>query len=145
MWASHHRLFQYIQRTNQISLILNGLLLMMITIVPFPTSVLAAHIQDKDNGSNLATALYAGIYGLIGLFFNLIWWYAARHRRLIDPNLSEAFVKGIYRRFSYIPFIYFAAMGLAFINIIITLVIFALLIIFFAVSALFENPITAAE
>src|SRR5262245_58066326 len=39
MWVNHHRLFQHIKRTDNPFLMLNGLLLMGVTIVPFPTGL----------------------------------------------------------------------------------------------------------
>src|SRR5438477_460993 len=52
MWANHHRLMRYIKRSDNNFLLINGLLLMGVTVVPFPTSLLAEYLisdqlQDK--------------------------------------------------------------------------------------------------
>src|SRR5215470_20063356 len=40
MWMNHHRMFTHIRRSNYTLLVLNLLLLLGITAVPFPTAVL---------------------------------------------------------------------------------------------------------
>src|SRR5258707_7291898 len=44
MWLNHHRLFTLIHRVDHALLVLNGLLLLTVTVVPFPTSLLAAYL-----------------------------------------------------------------------------------------------------
>src|SRR5450631_832802 len=46
MWISHHRLFTHIRRVDHGLLVLNTLLLLGVTVVPFPTALLAAHRED---------------------------------------------------------------------------------------------------
>ena len=43
MWINHHRLFELIRKTDSIFMMLNGFLLMLVTVVPFPTAVLAEY------------------------------------------------------------------------------------------------------
>jgi uncharacterized membrane protein len=52
MRINHHRLFRHIHRTDD-TFLLNGLLLMTITIVPFPTAVVAAWIRLDGAGRRL--------------------------------------------------------------------------------------------
>src|SRR5215831_1579384 len=69
MWINHHRLFQNIKRTDQIFLMLNGLLLMGVTIVPFPTGLVAEYIRHREAGT--AAAVYSGCFVVIAIFFNV--------------------------------------------------------------------------
>ncbi len=48
MWMNHHRMFTHIRRSNDTLLVLNLLLLLGVTAVPFPTAVLAAHLGTAD-------------------------------------------------------------------------------------------------
>ena len=59
MWINHHRLFTHIKRCNNTLMILNLLLLLGVTIVPFPTAVLATHIGFADQRT--AALLYNGV------------------------------------------------------------------------------------
>ena len=36
MWINHHRMFEFVRRIDQTLLLLNGLLLLAITFIPFP-------------------------------------------------------------------------------------------------------------
>src|ERR1700730_8891216 len=44
MWVSHHGLLRMAQSVNYPILFANGVLLLTVTFVPFPTAVLAAHL-----------------------------------------------------------------------------------------------------
>jgi uncharacterized membrane protein len=48
MWINRHRLFTNIKRSNNALLFLNLLLLLGVTMVPFPTAVLAQHLGQSD-------------------------------------------------------------------------------------------------
>src|ERR1041385_9184169 len=48
MWVNHHRLFNHIRRCDNRLLFLNLLLLLGVTVVPFPTALLAAHLKGGD-------------------------------------------------------------------------------------------------
>jgi len=41
MWVNHHKMFNHIRRTDDRFLFLNGLLLLFVTFVPFPTALVA--------------------------------------------------------------------------------------------------------
>src|SRR5579872_5987966 len=42
MWANHHGIFNLLVATDRVLVILNGVLLMLITFVNYPTAVIAA-------------------------------------------------------------------------------------------------------
>ena len=56
MWINHHRLFTYIRKVNDMLLVLNLFLLLGVTVVPFPTAVLAEHLHGPDHQT--AAVLY---------------------------------------------------------------------------------------
>jgi len=60
MWVNHHRLFNHIQRSDNRLLFLNLLLLLGVTVVPFPTALRAAHFYSP--GRTVATAVFNGTY-----------------------------------------------------------------------------------
>lgn len=60
MWINHHRLFTLIHRADQLLLVLNGLLLLGITFVPFPTALLAKYIERP--GQRIAALVYSGTF-----------------------------------------------------------------------------------
>src|SRR4030095_6496903 len=44
MWVNHHRLFMHIGRSDDRLLFFNGLLLLGIVVVPFPTALVAEYL-----------------------------------------------------------------------------------------------------
>src|ERR1051326_736964 len=85
MWVNHHRIFTVVRRTDQPFLFWNGLLLMFVTFVPFPTALLAEYMAPGSTFDQfrIATVVYAGHGFLIALAFNGLWRYAIRRGRLL--------------------------------------------------------------
>src|SRR5262245_670253 len=65
MWMNHHRMFTHIRRSNDTLLILNLLLLLGITAVPFPTAVLAANLGTPDQRT--AAVFYNAVFIFIAV------------------------------------------------------------------------------
>ncbi len=82
-WMGHHRKFRYIIRYGSTLLFLNLLMLMGIAFLPFPSSVISEYPYRT------VTIFYAFILMLTSLFSVVIWWYASRNNRLIDPDLDQ--------------------------------------------------------
>jgi uncharacterized membrane protein len=114
MWANHHRLFGVIRRTNHTFLLINGVLLMFITLVPFPTAVLAEHIAGA--GAPTAAALFSGTFVMIAVMFNVLWRYAAHRGRLLAGG-HEREVASITSQYRFGPLLYLASFLLAFVNV----------------------------
>lgn len=114
MWVNHHQMFRHIGRVDHGLLICNGLLLMAVTVAPFSTSVLSAHITHRDDRT--AAALYSGTFLVIAILWNVVWRYAATGRRLIRSDVDDATVARLGRRNLVGPPTYLAALLLAFVS-----------------------------
>lgn len=136
MWINHHRLFTHIKRTDNGLLILNLLLLLGICAVPFPTAVLAIHLQST--GAHTAAVLYNGSYLVIALFFNLLWRYAVS-RNLLDRT-TQASADAISKQYVVGPLLYLVCFGLVWISIGLSLALNAALAIFFAIPPRPREP-----
>jgi uncharacterized membrane protein len=112
MWVNHHNLFRIIKRTDHIFLLLNGLLLMVITAIPFATNLLAEYIQKPD--WNTAQVVYSGLSLVMALAFFVMWHYAAWDLRLLDKRMSRHMVDTISKQFAFGPPSYIIAFVLAF-------------------------------
>jgi uncharacterized membrane protein len=86
-WMGHHQMFSYIRRIDGTLLWLNILFLLCISFIPFPTSVLGEYGDRRP-----AVILYFGTLCATGLSGTLLWWYATRDRRLVDPDLDPQLV-----------------------------------------------------
>jgi uncharacterized membrane protein len=114
MWVNHHWMFQHIVRVDTTFMLLNGLLLLGITVVPFPTSLLSQYVLTDDQ--KVAAAVYSGWFFLIAIFFNLMWRYAAHNGRLLSQHDHDAgLAEVITRRYRWGPLTYFLAFALAFV------------------------------
>jgi uncharacterized membrane protein len=130
MWINHHRLFTLIRRSDHMLLLLNSLLLFGVTVVPFPTSLLAAYIGRRDQ--RVAAMVYNGTYVVTALFFNLLWRYASYENRLLDRNADPKAVSATHQAYAYGPLLYLIAFGLATISVPASLGMNVALAIFFA-------------
>lgn len=97
MWVNHHGIFKLIRKVNAPLLFANGLLLMLVTTVPFSTALLAEYFERP--GGTLACAVYAGDYVLLSVAFNLTWLSASRGRALLRSDAPEQMVRRITRSY----------------------------------------------
>jgi uncharacterized membrane protein len=134
MWANHHQVFRHFARVDRTLLLLNILLLMCISFTPFPTRVVAEHAKNADD--RLAAAvLYGSTMTLTAICFFAVWIYGSR--RLLRPDTDLKEVSGITR--SYLPGapMYATATLIAFVSPVASLIIFAALALFYAISSSF--------
>lgn len=131
MWVNHHTIFRLISRIDRRFLILNGVLLMLITFLNYPTAVLADYLTSSHAGT--ALVLYNGTFVVVALTFATLWFYAARDGRLLAPGIDPERITMINRAYRRGPFIYFAAFLMAFVSVPLSLAIDIGLAIYFTV------------
>jgi uncharacterized membrane protein len=134
MWVNHHQIFRHFRMVDRPLLLLNILLLMCISFTPFPTRVVAEHAHDAGD-RQAAAVLYGITMTCTAICFFAVWYYGSR--RLLRPDADMREVDGITR--SYLPGapIYALATLVAFVNPIVSLIIFGSLAIFYAISSSF--------
>lgn len=82
-WILHHNLVDRLARADEKVLVLNLVYLACVVFLPFPTSVLGEH------GAETASVLLYGVNLIaISLSSLALWWYAARHRSLLQPSVT---------------------------------------------------------
>jgi uncharacterized membrane protein len=94
MWLNHHTMLSAVSRVDRVLLVLNLLLLMGVVAIPFPTALIAAHLNNGPAGK-VATVTYGLVMIAIGLGYGSMWIYLAAHqkelgarRRVRTPRLS---------------------------------------------------------
>jgi uncharacterized membrane protein len=113
-WVNHHNIFKCIRHVDRLFLLLNGLLLMTITIIPFSTDVIAQYIRGSEQ--RVAEVLYSGTFLVAAVIFNRLWAYAAREGRLLGTDVDQGLVKSISAQYRFGPLLYLATFILAFVN-----------------------------
>lgn len=110
-------MFRLIRRSDHMLLLLNGLLLLLIALVPFATALLADYLARPDLvRQQVAAVVFNGLYFAIALAFNGLWRYAAHGLRLLAPDAHPAQVNAITRSYVWGPVLYGLALTLAFIS-----------------------------
>jgi uncharacterized membrane protein len=94
LWANHHQMFTQIKRSNHMFLLINIVFLMWVAALPFPTALLAEGLSHYDAvGRQAVVAIYTGMFLVGALLFNLEWWYAIYHGRLLGEGADPEAVK----------------------------------------------------
>jgi TMEM175 potassium channel family protein len=113
MWINHHRIFSMLRTTDHRFLFWNGLLLMCVSIVPFPTSLVAEYFDTP--AARMAAAVYSGHGLLIALAFQGVWQYARRNPQLFVRGVQRD-VERLNARYRFGPVMYLVAFLLAFVS-----------------------------
>lgn len=113
-WVNHHNVFKCIKHVDRTFLLLNGLLLLAITTIPFGTALLAAYIERSDQ--KIAELVYTGILLVTAVIFNRAWAYATHDMHLVGKEVDARFVQAITRQFSFGPPLYLIAFLVAFVS-----------------------------
>ena len=114
MWVNHHGLFRNLRHVDAHILFTNGLLLLLITFVPFPTAVLGDNLlSTADHDAKVAAAFYAGTYVAINAAWALMWHSIAHQRRHVAPGMGDADARRLSRSLGIGFVSYLAAVALA--------------------------------
>jgi uncharacterized membrane protein len=128
IWINHHAVFGYVKRTDRGLLFLNLLLLLWVTLIPWPTNLLAEYMRAGGGDERAAALVYALTMTLMGVSFGSLWLYVASRAEIGD-------VRSRTRRFVIGSPIYALSIGLALVSAPACLVVNALLAIFYAAPA----------
>ena len=112
MWINHHGFFKYLKTINSKFLYANGFLLLMVTFIPFPTAVLAEHINSP--ACNVSSAFYCGAMVLVSVAFNVLWFTTAYKRALVKDEISDALIIKIRNAYWFGFFVYLASFIVSF-------------------------------
>jgi len=146
VWVNHHNVFKAIGRTDQVFLLLNGLLLMSVTVIPFATNLLAEYIEHPQQRT--AAVVYIGSLLLMAVTFNVVWKRAMVHNRLLHSGADAGGVWLTTRSFNFGLTVYIIVFVVAFIVPVVSLVCAFLLSVFFALpvsASLIGGQSRAAE
>ena len=132
IWIEHHGMMSAVRRIDRRFLEITLAFLLVVSVVPWPTS-LAAEYARQGGQARPAAVLYAATMCCMGLTFALSWRYLERHPSLIDPTAAPAFPAGV-RRALIGALVYLVAIGVAFVSPLASFAIDAGVAIYFALS-----------
>ena len=126
-WINHHVAYEYIRKVDIRLMWINGFLLFVVTLTPFPTAIFAEYLENEGG---TAVAFFGFNYILISIAAYSICQYAYRHH-LIDEECREFY--GAYKN-TYLYAIGYTviAFALCYVSIIIPIIMYAIMFAFFA-------------
>jgi uncharacterized membrane protein len=134
LWVNHHRLFTHIRKVDHSLLLLNGVVLMTVTAVPFATTLVADYVGHP--GGRTATVLYSAAFIAVSASFNMLWRYSAGRHRLLDRSVDSRTIRRINRQYGFGPVLYLVSMALALASVWASLAANVVFAVFFALPAL---------
>ncbi len=115
MWLNHHRMFRMVRYATHSILLLNGLLLLMVTVIPFPTALVAEYVGGRSG--HVAAAVYTGWFVATSLVWNALWRFAAspaRRPAVLALPPGDPAVQRMSRAFLMGPVVYLLAFAASF-------------------------------
>jgi uncharacterized membrane protein len=101
IWLNHHAVIGLLRRTDHTLQVLNLLLLLPISVLPWPTAVLAEYVREgTDSDQRIAVLLYGVTSSVMAVAFNLLWRYLLRHDELRRPEVTREALAVRNRRFN---------------------------------------------
>src|SRR4051812_43004781 len=132
MWMNHHAIFRHVHKTTNAIMFANGFMLLLVVAVPYPTSLIAEYFNSP--AANTAVAVYSGLFILINISYNLLWYAASKNAQSLKPGVSNTVIKS-FRNIYLIGFpVYVVAFAVAFFSATLSLIICMLLWIYWAIA-----------
>ncbi len=101
IWLNHHAMFNLLTRTDHRLQVLNLLLLLPVSVLPWPTAVLAEYAREGTTGDQrLAVLLYGVTSTAMAVTFNILWRYLVRHAHLHKAAVSRDLLAVRNRRYN---------------------------------------------
>ncbi|MGV0722033.1 TMEM175 family protein [Mycolicibacterium elephantis] len=97
IWIKHTVITEYLDSATAVLIRLNLLLLMVVSFLPFPTGLVAEHIDVQD-AERVATTVYGMNLLLASFLLGALWRYAVRER-LIRADTSDAELTTLSKQF----------------------------------------------
>ncbi len=114
MWMNHHELLRLVRGVDNPLMLCNGLVLLMVTFVPFPTAVLAQYLGTP--ATDTAAAFYCGTFVVIALTYNALLASVAHNHRLLHGHLESTAILKIRRTYHFGLAVYATSTVLCFWN-----------------------------
>jgi uncharacterized membrane protein len=139
-WLNHHSIFRQVEYVDRTMTMINLLLLLVISFLPFPTEVLAKYISTGGSNAHAAAFFYSLVMAVMSVLWAALWWHCTRDggARLTHPMTAEQVRKSRWN-FSSSLLIYVPLLGVAFISAPLTLLLQAVLVAYYALDPLRQS------
>jgi uncharacterized membrane protein len=114
MWVNHHAVFRLLRRTDRWFQMANGVLLMVVTFLNYPTALVASTLGTANQ--RFAALLYNGTCCVVAAVSFWMWRYAVHERRLLDENVEPRVVAMINNQYRLGPLFFLLVFALTYWN-----------------------------
>jgi uncharacterized membrane protein len=140
IWVNHHAVFQRVRRVDRTLLFANLALLLFVSVIPFPTRLLAEYLT-AGRDSHVAAAVYSAAMLAVGLSFAGVWLSVTRDAGLLREPFEVSRSRAAILRFGIGNVFYLIAIGLSFVNAVATLTLHALIAVYYCFDQLSPRAI----
>jgi uncharacterized membrane protein len=145
IWLNHHRLFDQVRIVDGKLLLLNLNLLMWITLIPFPTALVAEHLRDGGEATRTAVAVFSAALFVTSIGFMALYAWITHDDRLVHSLPPRRVVVAARIRFGVGLAAYGLAVGLSFVVPYAALAIHALSAAYYAFDQATVDPSGRAD
>ena len=140
IWINHHTMLTLVERVDRPVLFANLLLLLTVSVIPFPTRLLAEYLLEPEG--HVAAAVYSATMLVMGVAFSGLFLSISRRPGLLRRSLDPATRRATVRRFAAGEIIYAVAFALSFVNAVATLALHGLIAIYYCFDQLTPSGTT---
>jgi len=141
IWVNHHSMLELISQVDRPVMFVNLLLLLTVSLLPFPTKLLAEYLTAGDD-AKVAALVYSGAMVAMSIAFSGLWFTATRKAELLHQRLDPVTARRLMRRFSIGLLFYLATMVTSLISAPLTLLIHFAIAVYYCFNQL-GSPQTA--
>jgi TMEM175 potassium channel family protein len=143
MWMNHHTILAHVVRVDRPLLVLNLLLLMGIVAIPYPTALVAEHLQHE--GATAAAVTYGLVMIAISIGFAGLWIYVVTYAPALGASLPPETLRASIPGFTGGLIAYVAATLIAaYVSALAAVIIYGLLAVYYLFEHL-PSPSSEAE
>jgi uncharacterized membrane protein len=121
MWVNHHAVFDKVRAVDRVVLFANLGLLLFVSVIPFPTRLVAEYLTSRD--ATVAMAVYSATMLAAAILYNLLWLAVTRDAGILHEHLHRRAERAAIRRFGLGLVVYLGTVGLSFVNPVATLAV----------------------
>jgi uncharacterized membrane protein len=118
-WVQHNVMFHYFKNSTRGLLWINLLFLFLLTLIPFTTQLIGTYRYEP-----LVIVVYGIVNALCGCALAFMWWGANALVPVVFPRMDAGIVRSMLQRILLGPTISLVAVGVAFLNVRLSHVVF---------------------
>jgi uncharacterized membrane protein len=136
IWVNHHTMFDKVRLVDRPVLFANLALLLVVSLIPFPTRLLAEYLTADGRDAHVAAAVYSTTMFAMGVAYAALWLTLTRDVNLLQEGMNPRSSRAALPRFALGNVFYLATIGLSFVSAPVTLVVHAALAIYYCFDQL---------